>query len=96
MSSKARWNVACDFDIAPLADAIIKGTDTFILCYDDVSEWNYVDEDDEVTIGRLVGEWASFDEQLAETKLSIVRQLGYDVQDSRLRVTNHRGDRYCW
>lgn len=95
--SRPTRDVVCAFDINPsFWDAPDRGEDTYILCYDGVSEWWYTDGVGDTTKGRVLGKWASYDEQLTETKVCIVRIVGYDVQDSRLHATNHRGDSHVW
>ena len=77
-------------------DTPSRGADTFIVCYNDATEWTYIDSEDNLSTGRVPGEWVSYDEQLLAMKVRMVRIIGHDVQDSRLHAANHRGDRLDW
>jgi hypothetical protein len=103
MSKRDLFNVMMDHDINSVIDEIReaaeRGCDTFLECYDDRTEWTYINEDNETDSGLIIEPkkpWASFDQQLLDSKVAMTRMIGYEVQHSRLHVGNHRGDRYDW
>ena len=97
------YNRMMDFDVSVLVDRInfskYRGSDTFLECYNDKTEWTYINDDNETKAGTFVEDqvkFVSFDEQVLDAKIRLTREHGHDIQDSRLHVANKRGDRHDW
>jgi hypothetical protein len=73
------------------------GSDTFIECYTGRSDWTFIDDEARTDSGTYLQEDdASFESQVDEMKLYLVRKFGESIKRSQLRVSNHRSDRYDW